>query len=295
MGVVSVTHLSQLERAERTLQGIRNTRVYQVTLDDLADGPCVARDAADVPRPGDPHPFDASARVVRIVPQPTQPQNRLVWNVNVEYETPNYQAGHDKEEENPLDDRVQISWGTRDYERALERDRNGVAVLNSAHDPFDPCRLKTVHVMTLRVVRNEAFYSPALAFTYLGGENGSAVNSDTCTICGLTVSPRQAHIILWSGDSAERNGIPFWTVTYEFEFNPETWDETALDLGLYQLTGLAFPNDKKKCIRNGESAVEPQLLDGTGYQLPVGGTPVFLSWRCADELPFSVLNLNIVV
>lgn len=201
------------------------------------------------------------------------------WEVPVTYERPS----GDVLAEDPLDDKVRVSWGVRLVEEVVTWDKDGNPIDNSAGEPFDPPLMEEVAILTVRIVRNEATYGAADAFSY-----ANAVNSSACTIAGLQVGARKARCLGIPGDNATRNGIDYWQKTYEFEFKMATWDRRPLDLGMYYLSAgepLTFKDDE------GAPMQVPQLLDGAGA---AGATPVFLTFRTKAEKSFGALGLGSV-
>lgn len=185
---------------------------------------------------------------------------------------------------NPLDHPPKISWGGSKFEKAIDQDINGDAILNSAGDYFDPPVTVDDSRITLRIQRNEARYDPAIAAQFK-----DAINSDTFygQQPGTWKSALPTADLQFNVDSGTADGF-YYEVTYEFEFRPEGWKREILDQGLKVITGgVQVPASE-----GGKDVTSPILLDGTGVALAVDADPVFLSFDVYNEIAFSQLNLD---
>ncbi len=270
------------QRSSKTPQGQQYTHIFQVILDTVGANPARSARLADgVPDIGDQHPIDTSAYVLGVDVHPTE--SRLIWNVHVKYQTTHFIYPTPKP--NPTDEAPSIRWGAWSRTIAIDKNKDGDAILNAAEDPFDPPIEGEEYHLELTVVRNEAAHNPLTAAGYYG-----AVNNATATICGLEVTTRKAKCVQWSGDSAERNGYSYYVVTYKIRFNLNTWDKKILEQGMNYKDG----SKKKHIVGDDNEPVDsPQLLTAAGAVLALGGTPVFKTSRVAPEKNFSTLNLNI--
>ena len=286
MAVVSVQERTRGERAWKDLNGRHYVRTYLVIVDDAADGPATVMDADDgstaIPELGDAHPNNAYARARSVTPEQVKAEDRLKWLCRVSYDT----TTRKPPKENPLREDPEISWGQITRTLAIVKDKDGVAILNSAYNPYDPPFEDEVHDLAVTIVRNVKTFTPSTADSYV-----DSVNSDSTTIAGLAVSARQAKLVQWTAVSGERNGIDFWRETYVIEFRAATWDLELLDHGLYYISGtdrLPILDDEKNPL------TEPQRLDGSGGVLtPPTANSVFNTHRARDEKVFGSLGLNI--
>ena len=288
MAVVSVNEINDGERAVKTRSGWEYTRVFKVVLDDPTDGPRAAALADDgstaVPSINDAHPDDANALAHRIDPQKVS-DTRLIFNVAVDYKT---QFGAELPiTENPLDEDPTIAWGRWTRTIAVDKDKDGTAVLNSARDPFDPPAEDDEYELEVTITRNEASFTPATAREYL-----NSVNSSSTTIAGYSADAREAKLVEFGGASAERHGTSYYVVTYKIQFKEDLWDLSLLDQGLYYLDGT----HKRRIKLDGEDAEQPQRLNGSGAALDedaAAAASVFRTFRRRKEKSFASLNLNI--
>ncbi len=284
----SVEHIGQVaHRRERSAR--KYTEEYLVKYQDqgapgsdLDDIASVACGAAGIPAMYAAHPNHANAYAVAIWAEKTE--NRYVWLVHVAYETPQGR----QYAENPINDEVQFVWGTRTTILAIEWDKDGKAVLNSAYDPFDPPIQEDLYDLTLIIVRNEASYTPATAHTYV-----NSLNNGNITIAGLAITAREGKLVDFSAEKLERNGYDYYRVVYRIEFNANTWDKQILDQGIYERKP-AEDGKRKYCKVEGKDATEPQRLDGSGEQLAEthpAQASVFLTFRIYPETNWSSLSL----
>jgi len=283
MVATSVNEKRDGKRAIHDEKGKKYTRVFLVVLDTVeTDGAITARQAAGVPRRGDLHDTDTSARVIVVDPQQID-GSPLYWNVEVEYSTEyDSDSGGGVVAENPLDRPDEYSWGHFDRTVILDRDKNGAAITNSAGDVFDPPLEEDQSLPELTIIRNQLVYPPNTAFNYM-----NSVNNSSLTIKGATVAPRQVKMKQFSGQQNTENGVTYFRVTYRVQFNPATWDRFVLDIGFNQLVaGVRVP-----ILVKGEPPTLPQLLSNGVALTAAAPVGVFLSFQASKELNWSILNL----
>lgn len=263
--------------------GAHYTETYYVRSDSATESVASILTASfggvSIPAMRAAHPDDASAKVTKVgSARPLGGPATTKWNVTVQYDD----ITSDTPEDNPLNDPVRISWGHRTYTEVLEEDIHGNPIDNSAGDMFDPPLEQASHGLTLRVVRNEASFSASEAHDF-----ADTINSNSCTICGLSIPGRVGKVIEISGEKAERNGQAYWTVTYMLEFNRRTWDRRPIDIGMYYLDA----GERKQFVDKDKRPMQkPQRLNGSGGE---GNGAVFLTFECNEQRNFNTLGLNI--
>lgn len=129
-------------------------------------------------------------------------------------------------------DPVDVEWDTEETERAVVKDRDNKAVLNSAGDPFNP-----------PYVTDDSFWVASISTTvssvpsYLGSYR-NAINSDACTVDGWTLAAKQAKVRrIHLGKKTPRNSgtVRELTLQVAVKDDGEIWDEDVLDAGFRRL------------------------------------------------------------
>jgi hypothetical protein len=272
----------------------RYTRIFEAESDFAGDGPGTAIAATGLAI-GDRYitinAQDQNAFVTSMNAQNGGREDPLLWTVTVEYGWYSVNEVGGGPEINPLLMPIDVSWEFKDYEHVVMMDIDGKPVLNSAGDPYDPPLIINVPNQIMTVVRNEATYSVPLAYLYRNSINsGSFAGQSAFFAKCFGITPKNVFNpnIGW-----------YYQVTYQFEFmNPRNsadgkgFKKTELDRGLR----IKDPKDATKLIHvvlNSVPITQPVLLDGTGKQLPIGGTAVFNDFRVFPELDFGEFDFDV--
>jgi hypothetical protein len=213
--------------------------------------------------------------------------NSTAWRVDLNYGP--YDAGLFGQD--PTRWPTRVTFNGNKFERAVLIDQAGNPILNSATVPFsEPITIDDTRT-TITVIRNEwirpnfgsAGWNFQLSATYRDGVNQYAWN-------GFAPKTVKCGTISTSDPQYDSNSQSwYYEVTYPFEVNLDTWTKQPLDRGYQVLvSGLPVP----KLTSTGQQVDEPVLLDGSGNELPSGGTPVFLPFDAYKLLDFSGLNIN---
>lgn len=184
---------------------------------------------------------------------------------------------------NPVDHPIKISWGFARYEKVVEEDTDGKAIVNSAGDYFDPPITTDDTRPVLKIVRNEATYDPILADNWK-----DRVNEDAWWI----FKPGTVKAGEFTAELAYNPECGFYfVVSYEFEINPDGWKRKVLDQGLRTLDP---DTDKVAAILDdkGQPVSSPVLLDGNGGKLASGDDPVFMEFEIYKTATFADLNFD---
>ena len=273
--------------ASRGISQRRYTRRWRVISDAVVLHPALAIGQAPVVE-GALFAYDLNAFCKTIdADYENADDSRKVIIVTATYETG---SGGDEQVENedPLQDRPDIRWGSRTVRLPVRVDINGDPIQNSAGQPFDPLPEEDFQVLVYEYSHNIASYSEANARSYRG-----AINDDNFTLAGLSISPYQARIVGINASNAERNGTRYWRESVVVEI-VDDWRLTLVDEGLMKKSGIADGPGDPHYIGGGESVVtpildangnpifEPTLLDGNGAPLG-GGNPVLLRFDTAAK------------
>lgn len=171
---------------------------------------------------------DSVATCVNVSARSTK--NPQLWEIDVTFDTDRIISAVT---DNPLNQPPVISWSFVKAERPLLRTTDGIAVHNSSKERFDPSLTYEEIRPLLRIVRNEATFSPSNALTYQ-----NALNAEP--FAGAAILCAKVNSI--TGDQQLSNGILFYQVTYEIEFRREGFAYLVLDQG--------FRDKDKKLFRD---------------------------------------------
>lgn len=186
---------------------------------------------------------------------------------------------------NPIDWPIRISWGNATYQLAADRDRNGDPILNTAGLRFEPPLVVDGNRPILRIVRNEPFFDPAIAAQFSDAVNEFAFfGEDPKT---WKCKPILAELE-FNRDCGTADGY-YYVVTYEFEYNRETWVQHVLEQGLRELDSSG---NRVPITENGLPVTEPVPLDADGHKLAASGTPIYTDWEVYPLVDFALLNLD---
>ena len=256
--------------------------LYRVISDDPNELASAVR--AVIPLLGTPYPDDFRAYCTKRSGRRID-ETRLVWEVTVDYE-----FKIDEPQSTPLAEPVKFRWASGIYTKAVIKDKDGNAIVNSAGDYFDPPpEIEDVR-WTVNIQANLSSI-PLAILSYAG-----AINSDPYTIDGVPVESGKSRIIgLDIGDVQEKDDIKFRTVTMVIEFREEGFKLSELDQGYRRKTTDDPPKlvdiliEDEEGGRNRPSA--PMLLDGNGEVLsdPTPETAVFMEFDVYPEFDFTTL------
>lgn len=258
--------------------------LYRIITNDPFESAATIR--AAVPLPYTPYPDDPVA-VVKKRSARRADDSRLIWEVTVEY---SYDSTEPEEPEaNPLSRQPKIRWTSALVNKAVVRDIDGDAVVNSAGDYFDPPPEADYPRWTATIQFNAATV-PVGILSYAGARNNAAVVID-----GVSVSEERARITsLDIGEVQEENGISFRSITLAVECRDDgddSFDLEPLDQGFRFKDGTTLKDiliEDEDGKKNRPSA--PVLLDGAGAVLanPSSSSAVFLNFVVVRSLDLTV-------
>jgi len=302
---MAVTHVDNLtERSHYDVGGYHATRRYRVTFDAVAWNSADALIADDgsnaIPLYGATHDTKTTAYVYDKTAEQESDKDRLHYIVTVQYKEMAV-APH----EDPTDEDPDISWEQETRTEVAVIDKDGNPILNSANDWFDPPLMKDFRTLRVVITRNESSFDPADADDYT-----DTVNVDTVTIAGLTVGPRKAKLVQYTGQKEETRGYKYYRVTYKVDFWRATWSRKVIDHGYRAFktvgTGKARIREARDADGNveygfnkgWEEVTEPVPLDNAGHILNTSGTATpaqiaakMLTFHICDEREFWRLGL----
>jgi hypothetical protein len=301
--VATVEHADGRKGRMNELMVREYTRVFTVETSSNLDGPDLVLFAPGLPRMYDPFvsaggSLDAGALVREILPEPTD--NLKVWRVTVRYSS-------DVESllnANPLLRPAEVSYDTVGVAIPVTWDKDGLAIKNSAGEPFDPPVEMEEHRLVVRISRNlpDGVWGALAALPYCGAINSAPFLGlpAYCVKCVRLPATR-----------LHENGKLFWKVDAEFHVRRlrepngkdrisaaagggvRSWTAWLLDRGYNRLksTGSGVVLTPVQDPVSFQPSSTPRLLDGNGGQLSPGFQPVYRGYDYLPELDFNALGL----
>jgi hypothetical protein len=288
MAVVTFSELPQRTGGTQADFKRRYTRVFQVYSDDRDDGPVTVAAAIGLGIGSTyscGNDTDLGSFVQSIEARETGELLAgmgLLWHVTVQYD--GVDPTQDGEaDDNPLNKPVEWRYGTNRFERVVDKDVSGVAVLNTAGQPFDPPLVIDDSRPVIQATRNEATFSPAAAYAYKDVVNSATWFGGAAKTwkCNAITAKRE-----WHGT------LEYYVVDYEFEYNPNTWQKVILNQGMCEKVSGAL---KAITTSDGTPISQPVPLASNGTKIAASSLPGSAVWLTFDVYPsvaFSVFNLE---
>jgi hypothetical protein len=259
-------------------------RTFKLTTSGKDEGPWAVGSHPYLPVIGSRHPDDNRAYCISVSVSNTDPWKG--WEVSC-----SYSDERSVDENNPALDEVKISWSAENYEEVVLFDVAGEAILNTAGDPFSDAPVRDSSRLTASISLNVT----SVPSWVLGYQN--SVNSDSCSIGGLSISPQQAKMSgLTIGEKQYRNDTPFYSLSYQLSIRREGWRLQPLNAGFRQWKYLpqsgvtASARLLVDCVNSGDQkpVSEPVLLDEDGEQVqnPSWASALFLDFQLYRAFPF---------
>jgi hypothetical protein len=207
---------------------------YTVISNDFRDGPNVVMNAPGVPKVGDEYrhlnDLYTIATCVDVSVRPTN--SRLVWEVLAKYDS---RRIINLVTDDPLAQPPTIVWTGREYDKPLIRDNDGVLVVTSSNNRFDPAAVDEEYRTVCKVTRNE----PPNTI------NGAFIRQYKMSLSRYPIAGWPAfHARMNSIESTQQlsNGVLHDQVTYEVEFRtpPDTFFSFILDADYRDPKGRLF-------------------------------------------------------
>lgn len=287
-------------------------RLFTVEFDSSDDPvvrPFLARNATDntttVPAMWASHPYDTWLFVKS---KDVNPKGPFLFEVSVKYsciidgESPTYAPL------SPLMEPPEISFSSAGTNDAIDTDAEGLPLLNSAGESYDPPMTIDHSDTVLRITRSEETYDDAVAAAYR-----DAVNSDVF----LGFPAGHVKCTAFTADQMRAASQIYYRVKYEFRIRYSEvktrdtngdvqtqvfgWIKRVRDEGFRELTGEnadGSPKYKEITDENGTKISQPHLLDGSGSKLSddeINNAPLpetcFLKFDVYKKRAFAALNL----
>ena len=278
---MTVTNLGEdpAGRSARNTKGVRTySRRWKVSTSLITENEYHVGSASGLPQIGDTHPSDALAWCVSLDVQCPNPWKG--WTVTAEYSS-EFQLSV-----TPTSDPAIITWGTEQFQKPAEYDKDFNAITNSAGDGFDPPYMMDDSRRVATIQKNVAV-SPSWLLDYQ-----DAVNSDAFNIGDVAILAGQAKMQAVSiGPAERRNNTLFYPLSFTISIQRDKWKLEPLDMGFRYKDG----NDRKVIVNDdGTIPTAPVLLNGAGGVLmnPSSASAVFLSYNIYKTRAFSSLPLT---
>jgi len=260
----------------RTIEQTFTRRFEVLYLDDtisMMNRVYLAKNDPHIPAEWDSHPSDEWLYVDHKTCRAVGP---LLYEVLVYYVS----------DPDPLNQPAKVSWSHAESDEPIDRDINGLPIVNSVGESPDPPITKEVNDILLRIERNEQYFDSQLAEEYKG-----AINSDDF----YGYLPGKVKCITFAGTPVRAAWLEYYQVTYEFQIRVrDNWKRRILDQGFRTKTGVDAEGTPIYAVcadSEGIPLSQPVLLDGLGDKKADDADAVFLEFDLLDSKPFSQLGL----
>ena len=282
---VTAHEQGHLAESSRTRQEATARRIWLVESDGGPITPAQAEAAAGLPALGDPHPDYPARKCATIDAKPADgDETREGWAVEATYSDRAEATVH------PIFLPDKISWSSSEGAEPYFYDESPTPVpaANSAGEPLDPHPERLNISWEATVERAVASYSPSAAAHYAG-----SVNSDTFTLDGATIAPRQALLAaIDCGPYVSDDSGVYRTLRFRIRLAPQTWDQRYADRGFKQLASSGGLEDIPEA-EDGPKVESSWPLDGQGRALPSPtDEPATLTLLPYRQLPFNAFNFG---
>lgn len=279
------------------------TRVFLVRTDSPTYGPYYAGSHPSLPLIFSAYPDDANAFCLSL--SPTQDQNDpLLWRVTAQYgyntdmaatnSAPSGNPAVDTQQQgqspasrvaNPLSRPRDYSISTNSYPWAIEQDRFGNPLQNSAGDPFIPVPEIQKGGATITVGLNSTS-SPSAAWINAIGY----LNASSYTVGPYVIGAGLAKLNGVSASLAYENGVSYWRWQLTFEYRPDGWAWVIANKGKRQVN-INDPTGPLIEIMSKAGGVvsNPVYLDASGYAIAPGGSRTFATFHIYPRVAFPSL------
>lgn len=262
-------------------------QVWRAETDSASDDATVVAAHASCPLLGTAHPNYAYARL-KSRSFNNESFSKKIWLVTLTYSTGIYETNS-----NPLNTAARITWRSEQYQRAAVFDKDGVAITNSAGDPYDPAPERDDSRWQATVVKNMPMV-PTWLLTYQ-----DAINNAPFIIDGLTVQARKAKVqSVEIGDWQYSSSTAYRQLTLGIAIAKDGFQLDLVDQGFNKLVSGSGGYTREAILIDDEDGnkvqpTTPVLLDGAGGVVanPSPATAVKRTHYTYSELNFGLLPL----
>lgn len=240
----------------------------------------------DLPKVGQVHPEDDDAGVSSVKPEldgeSTPTDGLALYHVTYQPKP----QGEGTGTVHPLDRPPEIEWGGSDLTEVVSKDTTGAPIKNSAGDFYDPLPERPIRGGEVTITRNEASNPAATCVNYSYTMNNATwhtVAKHNALIGKITATIQREE---FAGGQ-----ITYWKVSYPIRLRRDSWALKLIDNGYRKKVGSTVRSATDDV---GNTSPVPVLLNGSGGELPVGGSPVVFptdGYLVNEETDFGSLNL----
>ncbi len=267
---------------------------FTAVSNDPRDNTLTVRKYRECPKRFDAHPYlpGLYADEVSVV---RRASTKLIYDVAA-----SYTDQIDRDDKDPFKI-IDVSWSSQDYTRAALVDLDGKPFVTTAGEP-----LKDVLIEETTWVATISLKVPAKPAWFRSYSN--AINADTLTVDGETFKPKTMKLKgLGIGNNEREGDIKYREMTFQLHLREDGWQTQYVNRGFVELvereerdaTGkIVIKKMQQQITTNGQKPDNPLYLDLKGKQIENElirsgkAKVVLLTFRTAQERPFSVFNLS---
>jgi len=275
---------TEISRSWRVRVSSKNDNIYAILGQLQIDG--------FLPLYLQPHPENIFATCRKMNVRDTD--SGVVWTVTADYSTkPISQDDRERSQTpNPLDRRPRRWIERAEYDRAVNKDRDGNGLLTSAGTRYPEPAYIPGSDFILQVRQNVTAW-PGWVEEYNNKLNENELTVRPTAVSSSRTIAEETALFKYLGCSEpqEENGVIYIEISYSLHIRPDGWQDSRLDEDLYYKDDSTL----KRIQVDGEDAVTPIPLDGSGAVLS-SPTPENVVFNDFDIIPvvdmeeLSILN-----
>jgi hypothetical protein len=289
---MTITGFNLIENdGQVTRDGPRYRRVYQVFFTDGYDPAYLnANTETELQRPGEVHPLDNRAYVTSATPSldKESPATGTTARPGVAYWEIQYEPlPFVVFPQNPLSRPVLLEGAGSDLKEVGRVDSEGNPIVNSAGDYYDPLPERPIQAGQYTLTRNESDNPVEMARLFSNTTNSATWHGRLAGKCMMgLITYRKVYEVV------DGNPFEYWQVSYPIKENTSGWRFKPIDNGWRKVD----EDGNRHAVTDpvGNTTMTPVLLDGSGGELPPGGTPVVYpsaGYKVLIETAWSALDL----
>lgn len=275
----------EIHRGRSFTGGEKGTRTYKrgwlIQRDSSADTVFQVANTSQLPLPYEPYPEDQFALRLGMDVTPAGDESGVLWEASATYSN-QYDS---QSSTNPLQMPALYQCASQQYTRPVTKDiKTGQTILNLAGDYYDPAPEVDDSRGIIQVTKNLPTF-PLSLMQYV-----NAINSDSF----FNNAPRTWKCnAISSGSLQNSNGYSYYAVTFEFQYNPDTWVKKILEIGYNGKkadgTKIAFKVDKPSLLVKRYDSSNKLVIGRSSDP----NDAIFTDWYVYRELPFSVFGFSL--